>query len=78
MNNTPNETLPAAQRATLAPVKYLGAPALIEGEDKAVYYALHDKIVDYVKPNDIFEEILVREFIDLQWTAMRYRRTKRV
>jgi len=30
-----------------------------------------------VKPNDIFEEILVREFIDLQWTAMRYRRTKR-
>ena len=74
MNNTPNETLPAAQRGTLAPVKHLGAPALIEGEDRAGYYALHDKIVDFVKPKDIFEEILVREIIDLEWDAMRYRR----
>ena len=71
-----NKDLPAAQRGTLAPIKYLGAPALIEGDDKAAYYALHDKIVDFVKPKDVFEEILVREIVDLQWETMRYRRLK--
>lgn len=52
----------------------LGAAPLIEGEDRRAYNALLDEIIIAVKPQDIFEEIYVRDIVDLQWELMRWRR----
>jgi hypothetical protein len=56
----------------------IAAPALVEGEDVRAYNALLDEIVVAVKPKDIFEEIFVRDFVDLQWELMRWRRSNAV
>jgi hypothetical protein len=52
----------------------LGAAALIDGESRRAYNALLDEIIIAVKPKDIFEEIFVRDIVDLQWEVMRWRR----
>ena len=54
----------------------LGPPPLIEGEQAAAYAALGKRISAAVKPNDIFEEIWVRDFVELEWEMRRWRRLK--
>lgn len=56
----------------------IAAPALVEGEDVQAYNALLDEIIIAVKPQDVFEEIFVRDFVDLQWELMRWRRSNAV
>jgi hypothetical protein len=57
-------------------LRALGPPPLIEGEDVAAYNALSERISAAVKPSDILEEIWVRDFVDLEWEARRWRRLK--
>src|SRR5580704_8839469 len=66
---------PARQPATLPPVPFGPAP-LIEGEDAAAYDELLVRISAAVRPHDIFEEIWVRDIVDLVWEAFRLRRLK--
>jgi hypothetical protein len=53
-----------------------GPPPLLEGEDTAAYDELLVRISGAVKPADIFEEIWVRDIVDLVWEAFRLRRLK--
>jgi biotin carboxyl carrier protein len=53
-----------------------GPPPLLEGEDTAAYDDLLVRISGAVKPADIFEEIWVRDIVDLVWEAFRLRRFK--
>src|SRR5215831_17869414 len=53
-----------------------GPPPLLEGEDAAAYDDLLVRISGAVKPTDIFEEIWIREIVDLVWGAFRLRRLK--
>jgi hypothetical protein len=54
----------------------LGPPPLFEGDDAAAYDELLARISGAVKPADIFEEIWVRDIVDLVWEAFRLRRLK--
>jgi hypothetical protein len=53
-----------------------GPPPLLEGEDAAAYDELLVRISGAVKPTDIFEEIWIRDIVDLVWEAFRLRRLK--
>jgi hypothetical protein len=78
-SETPPEAIaPAVAELPDCPVHMpiLGPPPLLEGEDSAAYGDLLARISAAVKPADIFEEIWLREFLDLAWEALRYRRLK--
>ena len=60
----------------IASLNLFGPPQLIDGEDGEAYHELHERISSGVKPADIFEEIWVRDFVDLQWEILRWRRLK--
>ena len=66
----PSDLSPARREATLPPVPFGPAP-LIEGEDAGVYDELLLRISAAVRPHDIFEEIWVRDIVDLVWEAFR-------
>src|SRR5258708_39147170 len=66
---------PIHQPAALPPVPFGPAP-LIEGEDAGAYDELLVRISSAVRPHDIFEEIWVRDIVDLVWEAFRLRRLK--
>jgi hypothetical protein len=57
-------------------VNLFGPPQLIDGEDGRAYEELHERVCLSAKPADIFEEIWVRDFVDLQWEVLRCRRLK--
>jgi hypothetical protein len=61
--------------AGLPPVPFGPAP-LIEGEDAGAYDELLLRVSAAVRPADIFEEIWVRDIVDLVWEAFRLRRLK--
>jgi hypothetical protein len=78
MNNPvpdPSELSPALRQRALPPVPFGPAP-LIEGEDAGAYDELLVRISTAVRPADIFEEIWVRDIVDLVWEAFRLRRLK--
>jgi hypothetical protein len=54
----------------------LGPPPIIFGEDKCAYDALFARVQASVRPKDIFEEIWVKDVVDLVWSAQRLRRLK--
>src|SRR6516165_9142667 len=60
----------------IASLNLFGPPQLIDGEDGEAYQELHERISLGVKPTDIFEEIWVRDFVDLMWEILRWRRLK--
>jgi len=66
---------PALREGGLQPVPFGPAP-LIEGEDAGAYDELLVRISTAVRPADIFEEIWVRDIVDLVWEAFRLRRLK--
>lgn len=68
-NQNPSESKPDLQ-------VLLGPPPLLEGEDPTAYDALRRWILAEAAPTDVIEEILVREFADLQWEINRLRRLK--
>jgi hypothetical protein len=71
----PSALSPARRDGTLRPVPFGPAP-LIEGEDAGAYDELLVRISAAVRPHDIFEEIWVRDIVDLVWEAFRLRRLK--
>jgi hypothetical protein len=54
----------------------LGPPPLLTGEDQSGYNDLLARVSAAVKPRDILEEIWLRDFLDLAWESLRYRRLK--
>ena len=66
---------PTPHKHALPPVPFGPAP-LIEGEDAGAYDELLVRISTAVRPADIFEEIWVRDIVDLVWEAFRLRRLK--
>src|SRR5436305_15231306 len=66
---------PTPHGHALLPVPFGPAP-LIEGEDAGAYDELLVRISTAVRPADIFEEIWVRDIVDLVWEAFRLRRLK--
>jgi hypothetical protein len=70
-----SELSPAHRAGALPPVPFGPAP-LIEGEDAGAYDELLVRISTAVRPADIFEEIWVRDIVDLVWEAFRLRRLK--
>jgi len=71
----PSLLSPTPRERALPPVPFGPAP-LIEGEDAATYDELLVRISTAVRPADIFEEIWVRDIVDLVWEAFRLRRLK--
>ena len=53
-----------------------GPAPLLAGEDASAYEALKGQIRAAVAPNDVIEEIWVRDVLDLLWETMRLRRLK--
>jgi hypothetical protein len=53
---------------------WLGPPLLFKGENAAAYDELSARVADAVKPEDIFVELWVRDFVDNEWDVLRYRR----
>ena len=73
MKNEP--TAVAAQTSPmLSRLAIFGAPPLLAGEDAAAYDDLLARVSASLKPRDIFEEIWMREIVDLTWEAQRWRR----
>jgi len=57
-------------------LKLFGPPQLIDGEDCGAYEELHERVWLSLEPVDILEEISVRDFVDLTWEVLRWRRLK--
>src|SRR5215472_738657 len=55
---------------------FFGPPPLLEGEDTQAYGDLLARVSAAIRPNDILEEIWLRDFLDLAWEALRWRRLK--
>jgi hypothetical protein len=53
-----------------------GPPPLFDGEDPEIYDQLLTQVSTTVMPTDIFEEIWVRDFVDLTFEVFRLRRLK--
>jgi hypothetical protein len=60
----------------IASLNLFGPPQLIDGEDGRAYQELHERVRLSLEPADIFEEIWVRDIVDLQWEVLRWRRLK--
>jgi pyruvate/2-oxoglutarate dehydrogenase complex dihydrolipoamide acyltransferase (E2) component len=54
----------------------LPAPPLVRGEDAATYDQLAARIIAAVAPENVIEEIWVRDVVDLVWEVVRLRRLK--
>ena len=65
----PTQTGPVPDRLPI-----FGPPALLAGEDSAAYDNLLARVSGNLKPSDIFEEIWMREIVDLTWETLRWRR----
>jgi hypothetical protein len=55
---------------------FFGPPPLLPGEDATVYDELVARICAAVEPVDIIDEILLNDFIFLEWDILRLRRVK--
>jgi hypothetical protein len=53
-----------------------GPPPLFEGEDAAAYEMLLERFTAGTKPKDVFEQMWVRDIVDLTWEMGRMRRLK--
>jgi hypothetical protein len=57
-------------------VSIFGPAPILDGEDSKAYDALLARVSGDVTASDIFEEIWVRDVVDLTWEILRYRRVK--
>ena len=53
-----------------------GSPPLCKDDDQEAYNELLKRLIDLIKPTDIIEEILARDYVDLTWERLRWRRGK--
>ena len=56
--------------------KLFGPPQLIDEEDCRAYEELLERVYLSLEPANIFEEIWLRDFVDLTWEILRWRRLK--
>jgi len=61
---------------TAAPLSFAGPLRLIPGEDVSSYDQLLARMTAALNPADVFEEIWVRDMVDLVWDTLRLRRLK--
>ena len=76
MTDPKSSTTPASLPERVGRLALFGPPPLLEGEDTAAYDELLVRISGAVNPADIFDEIWVRDLVDLVWEALRLRRLK--
>jgi hypothetical protein len=75
--NRPENPSRKASRTVPVSLAWLGPPPLFEGEDTAAYdELLLARISGAIKPADIFEEVWVRDIVDLSWEVLRLRHLK--
>jgi hypothetical protein len=55
---------------------FFGPPPLLDGEDTGAYGDLLARVSAAIRPADILEEIWLRDFLDLAWEILRWRRLK--
>jgi hypothetical protein len=65
--------VPPAVR-TLSRNSLFGPPPVLKTEDAGSYERLLTRVSKDQKPNDIFEEIWIRDAVDNSWEALRWRR----
>jgi len=73
---TTASTLPTPASAPLSDLAYLGAPAIVPGDDSAGYDTLLARMIADVRPGNVMEEAWTRDVADLVWEAARLRRLK--
>lgn len=73
MPNKNNNNVPA-QTPALSRLAIFGPIPLLPGENAAAYDDLLVRVSGNLKPADIFEEMWVREIVDLSWELQRWRR----
>ena len=73
---TPRPAESAADVVSSSEPDFFGPPPLIAGEDPAAYAALRDRVAGVVRPQDILEDIWLRDVVDLTWEVFRLRRLK--
>ncbi len=73
----PQQSNPVAPSTSpfLSRLPFCGPPPRLKGENAADYDDLLARISGHLKPSDIIEEIWVREFVDLSWENLRWRRS---
>ena len=77
MNSSLNNGTAAVVNPPLTPKQnfaFLGSPPLVPGEDTRGYEQLLAFVTNTVKPVDIVDVILIRDFVDEEWEILRYRR----
>jgi hypothetical protein len=77
----PSTGLAPAQRPQADPLdpellEILGPPPILKDENVDAYNALHDRFRSSVVPEEVMEEIWVRDVVDLTWEILRVRRLK--
>jgi hypothetical protein len=53
-----------------------GAPPLFPGEDATAYGEFLERFSAAIKPKDVFDEMWVRDCVDLTWETLRMRRLR--
>jgi hypothetical protein len=69
-------TIKKNRKGSRGVASYLGPPPLLSGEDPAAYEELRGKMLAFLKPTDILEEMYTNDIIDLEWEMKRLRRLK--
>jgi hypothetical protein len=65
---------PASSSKALAKNTIFGPPPILEGEVARAYNKLLARVSTEVMPQDILEEIWVRDVVDLTWEIFRWRK----
>src|SRR4051812_45279859 len=55
---------------------FFGPPALVAVDDADAYRELLKQVTQTVQPADMFEQIWIRDVVDLTWEIFRWRRAK--
>ena len=66
----------STKSTTVIRTNIFGPPPILDGEDAGAYDELLAQVSNGVKPSDVFEEIWIRDIVDLTWEIFRYRRLK--
>jgi hypothetical protein len=57
----------STKSTTVLRTNIFGPPPILEGEDAGAYDELLAQVSNGVKPTDVFEEIWIRDIVDLAW-----------
>ena len=72
--STKSKSMTSAQTTRRRTV--FGEPPLLQGEDRAAFDELYDRVWAAVKPANILDEMFIFEVVCLEWEALRWGRLK--